>query len=126
MVPKDRVHNNQLGYRKGWNTSLCCSFLKYILSYFTDGQSLVFVCSLDTEEYFDLFWHNGPLWNILPNVHWLFLYQWYAKLQGLIRWSGDFSYHFSVTLCKVYPVIFYTKTKELIKTLTWKPWKSIS
>ena len=39
---KDNVHDNQFGFRKGRNTSLCGAMLNDILAYFLDGQSPVF------------------------------------------------------------------------------------
>lgn len=54
MLPKDKVHDNQFGFRNGRNTSVCCAMLNDILAYFVNGKSPVFICSLDAEKCFDL------------------------------------------------------------------------
>ena len=100
MVPEDRVHDNQFGFRPGRSTSICCAFLNDILSYFVAGKSPVFIATLDAEKCFDLIWHNGlfyKLWNHVPVEHWLFLFKWYSMLEGLVKWNGAYSQSFSIT-----------------------------
>ena len=125
MIPEDKVHDNQFGFRKGRNTSLCGAMLNDILAYFVNGQSPVFICSLDAEKCFDLIWHNGlfyKLWDSIPRFHWLFLYQWYSRLEGIICWNGIYSKSFRITRgtrqgSVISPFLFNIFIDDLMKKL---------
>ena len=99
-MPEDSANNNQFGFRKGRGTTFATSLLNDVASYTTAHGSPLFVCSLDAEKCFDSIWHPGlhyKLMHVIPDVQWLFLYNWYANSFAHVRWEKELSNQFHIT-----------------------------
>ena len=49
------------------------------------------LCSCDAEKCFDSIWHDGMFYkliNVIHDVHWRLLYNWYASLDTVIKLDG--------------------------------------
>ena len=56
--------------------------------------------ALDAEKCFDSIGHVSlflKLINVLPIHEWLLLYNWYNKLNAVVKWNGSYSKSFCVT-----------------------------
>ena len=60
----------------------------------------MFVAALDAEIFFDSICHRSlflKLIHVLPVHEWLLLYNWYDKLNAVVKWNGSYSKPFDVT-----------------------------
>ena len=67
------ICGNQYGYQAGKGTEFCCALLNDCVAYFNEGDSTVYMCTLDAVKCFDNIWHEGlfyKLWNRMDIVHW--------------------------------------------------------
>ena len=67
------------------------SLLNDVMCYYNYRNSNMFLCSLDAEKCFDSIWHDGlffKLNNVLPDVEWRILYNWYSCINVVIKWDG--------------------------------------
>ena len=51
----------------------------------------MYLCSMDAEKCFDTIWHAGlfnKLFNVLPNIHWRILHNWYSNMKSVVKWNG--------------------------------------
>ena len=100
MMPEDKAHDNQFGFRKGRGTSFACVLLNDIMSSIQHASSPLHICSLDAEKCFDSIWHDGlfyKLYGKLKDTHWRFLYKWYKSMSAVVRWNGSYSQSFKIT-----------------------------
>ena len=100
LMPEDKAHINQFGFRKSRETMFATSLLNDVAAYTVTNNSALNVCSLDTEKCFDSIWHCGlfyKLMSIIPETQWLFLYSWYAKSFAQVRWQSKHSKEFHIT-----------------------------
>ena len=99
-MPEDTVSECQFGFRKGRGTMFATSLLNDAAAYSNSHGSALYVCSLDAEKCFDSIWHSGlfyKLMNIIPDLQWLFLYNWYTNSYGQVRWMSQLSDGFKIT-----------------------------
>ena len=100
LMPQDTASENQFGFRKDRGTSCAISLLNDTAAYTKTRGSPLYVCSLDAEKCFDSIWHSGlfyKLINIIPDVQWLFLYNWYNNSYVQVRWDNKLSNSFKIT-----------------------------
>ena len=100
VLPNVNISSSQFGFREGRGTSMACNLLNDIISYSRQQGNPLFVASLDAEKCFDSVCHFSlfvKLIDILPSYKWLFLYNWYSKLNAIVKWQGQYSNGFNVT-----------------------------
>ena len=100
LMPEDKASGCQFGFRKGRGTMFATSLLNDISSYTMAQGSPLYICSLDAEKCFDSIWHPGlhyKLMHVIPDVQWLFLYNWYAESYAQVRWENKLSTQFQIT-----------------------------
>ena len=54
-------------------------------------DSSMYLCSMDAEKCFDIIWHAGllnKLFNVLPDIHWRILHNWYSNMKSVVKWNG--------------------------------------
>ena len=98
-MPAHNANKHQFGFRKGRGTLFATSLLNDIASYSIEHGSALFVCSLDAEKCFDSIWHAGlfyKLMGVIPDTHWLFMYNWYSNSYAQVRWGNKLSNIFNV------------------------------
>ena len=94
------ICGNQYGYQAGKGTEFCCALLNDCVAYFNEGDSPVYMCTLDAVKCFDNIWHEGlvnKLWNHMDIMHWRLLYNWYQSMRATVLLNGEYSEFFSVT-----------------------------
>ena len=99
-MPEDNANETQFGFRRGRGTTFATSLLNDISSYTSSCGSAKYVCSLDAEKCFDSIRHCGlfyKLIGVIPDLHWLFLYNWYSNTYAQVRWDAKYSSQFRVT-----------------------------
>ncbi len=77
MVPSADISDNQFGFRDGRSTGMACSMLNDVISYCNEAKSFLYIAALDAEKCFDSVCHFSlfvKLLGVLPDIHWLFLY----------------------------------------------------
>ena len=93
--------SNQYGFRNNYSVGHGISFLNDLMLYSRHTQSNMFICSMDAEKCFDSLWHAGlfyKLIDVLPDVHWCVLYNWYSSMKAVIKWNGNIhNMYFNVT-----------------------------
>ena len=89
----------QFGFVNGRNTSTAISLANDICSYFGSHGSQVFMCGLDAEGAFDAIPHPiifSKCMNIIPDMCWRLLLNWYSSLSVQIKWGPLISNTISV------------------------------
>ena len=100
LMPEDTASENQFGFRKDRGTACAISLLNDTAAYTKTRGSPLYVCSLDAEKCFDSIWHSGlfyKLINTMPDIQWLFLYNWYNNSYVQVRWGNKLSNRFKIT-----------------------------
>ena len=91
----------QYGFRNNYSVGHGVSFLNDLMLYSRHTQYNMFICSMDAEKCFDSLWHAGlfyKLIDVLPDVHWCVLYNWYSNMTAVIKWNGNIhNMYFNVT-----------------------------
>ncbi len=126
MLPDDISEDNQFGFKKGSGVEFGCALLHDIAAISIDGKSPLFVCSLDAEKCFDSIWYEGlffKLWNKIPTHHWFLLYNWYKKLNAVVRWNGLYSARIDVQRgtrqgSKLSPALFKIFFNDMLEMVT--------
>ena len=83
--------DNQYGFRADYSVSHGITLLNDVMCYCNYRNSNMFLCSLDAEKCFDSIWHDGlffKLNNVLSDVTWRILYNWYSGLNVVIKLNG--------------------------------------
>ncbi len=94
------ITEKQFGFRDGRGTGMACSMLNDVISYCNEAKSSLYIAALDAEECFDSVCHFSlfvKLIGVLPDIHWLLLYNWYRQLNVVVKWRGCFSGAFTVS-----------------------------
>ena len=65
------MHNNQIGFRKGYRTSDHVFVLKSLTDLYTKNDKKVYACFFDFQKAYDTIWRNG-LFYIKANEIWIF------------------------------------------------------
>ena len=97
---KTNICGNQYGYLAGSGTEFCCPLLNDCIAYFNEGNSPVYMCTLDAVKCFDNIWHEVlfyKLRNRMDIVYWRLLYNWYKSIRVTVLLNGEYSEFFSVT-----------------------------
>ena len=97
------ICGNQYGYQADKGTEFCCALLNDSVAYFNEGDSPVYMCTLDAVKCFDNIWHEGfihKLWNRMDIVHWRLLYNWYKSMRATVLLNGDADHTLLYNLCK--------------------------
>ena len=100
ILPDTDLFDTQFGFRENRGTAFACNLLNDITSYFKSQNSHVFVAALAVEKCFDSICHVSlflKLIHVLPIHEWLLLYNWYNKLNAVVKWNGSYSKSFCVT-----------------------------
>ena len=74
--------------------------LNDVTSYCKSRNSPLFLATLDAEKCFDSIYHVSlflKLIDVLPTYQWLLLYNWYRKLNAVVKWNGCYSKMFDIT-----------------------------
>jgi hypothetical protein len=126
MIPDTHISDTQYGFRQGRGVSFGCSLLNDLTSYFREGGSPVYMCSLDAEKCFDKIWHDAlfyKLWAKIPLEHWILLLKWYRSSHSLVRFNGTHSGLFRITRgtkqgSLLSPILFNIFLDDLLIDLT--------
>ena len=87
ILPDTDLSDTQFGFRENRGTAFACNLLNDITSYFKSQNSPVFVAALDAEFFFSIC-HMSlflKLIHVLPVHEWLLLYNWYDKLNAVVK-----------------------------------------
>ena len=97
------ICGNQYGYQADKCTEFCCALSNDSVAYFNEGDSPVYMCTLDAFKCFDNIWHEGliyKLWNRMDIVHWRLLHNWYKSMRATVLLNGDADHTLLYNLCK--------------------------
>ena len=100
ILPHSDLFETQFGFRENRGITFACNLLNDITSYFKYQNSPVFVAALDADKCFDYICHVSlflKLYYVLPVHEWLPLYNWYNKLNAVVKLNGSYSKSFCVT-----------------------------
>ena len=96
MVNLD-IGGNQYGYQTGKGTEFCCALLNDSVTYFNEGGSAVYMCTLDAVKCFDNIWHEGLFYKLMSRmcpIYWRLLYK---SMRATIRLNNEYSQFLSIT-----------------------------
>ena len=94
IIPSAEISDNQFGFRESRGTAFACNLLNDVTSYCKSRNSPLFLATLDAEKCFDSICHVSlflKLIYVLPTYQWLLLYNWYRKLNAVVKWNGCYS-----------------------------------
>ena len=100
IIPSAEISDNQFGFRENRGTAFACNLLNDVTSYCKSRNSSLFLATLDAEKCFDSICHVSlflKLIDVLPTHQWLLLYNWYRKLNAVVKWNGCYSTTFNIT-----------------------------
>ena len=100
IIPSAEISDNQFGFRESRGTAFACNLLNDVTSYCKSRNSPLFLATLDAEKCFDSICHVSlflKLIDVLPTYQWLLLYNWYRKLNAVVKWNGCYSNMFGIT-----------------------------
>ena len=61
----DVIHNNQIGFRKGYRTSDHVFVLKSLIDLYTKNDKKVYACFVDFQKAYDTIWRNGLFYKLM-------------------------------------------------------------
>ena len=99
IIPSAEIYDNQFGFRESRGTAFACNLLNDVTSYCKSRNSPLFLATLDAEKCFDSICHVSlflKLIDVLPTYQWLLLYNWYRKLNAVVKWNGCYSQMFDI------------------------------
>ena len=79
--------------------AFACNFRNDIASYCKSRNSTLFLATLDAKKCFDSICHVSlflKLIDVLPAYQWILLYNWYKRLEAVVKWEGSYSGTFAV------------------------------
>ena len=94
------IGGNQYGYQTGKGTEFCCALLNDSVAYFNEGDSAVYMCTLDAVKCFDNIWHEGLFYKLMSRmsiIYWRLLFNWYKSMRATIRLNNEFSQFLNIT-----------------------------
>ena len=94
IIPCSCISNNQFGFRDNRETAFACNLLNDVASYCKSRNSTLFLATLDAEKCFDSICHVSlflKLIDVLPVYQWILLYNWYKRLEAVVKWEGSYS-----------------------------------
>ena len=59
------MHNNQIGFRKGYRTSDHVFVLKSLIDLYTKNDKKVYACFVDFQKAYDTIWRNGLFYKLM-------------------------------------------------------------
>ena len=59
------IHNNQIGFRKGYRTSDHVFVLKSLIDLYTKNDKKVYACFVDFQKAYDTIWRNGLFYKLM-------------------------------------------------------------
>ena len=59
------IHNNQIGFRKGYRTSDHVFVLKSLIDLYTKSDKKVYACFVDFQKAYDTIWRNGLFYKLM-------------------------------------------------------------
>ena len=99
IIPCSDISDNQFGFRNNRGTAFACNLLNDVASYCKSRNSTLFLATLDAEKCFDSICHVSlflKLIDVLPVYQWILLYNWYKRLEAVVKWEGSYSGTFAV------------------------------
>ena len=101
IIPSAEISDNQFGFRENRGTAFACSnLLNDVTSDCKSRNSSLFLATLDAEKCFDSICHVSLFLNlidVLPTYQWILLYNWYRKLNAVVKWNVCYSTTFNIT-----------------------------
>ena len=88
IIPSAEISDNQFGFRESRGTAFACNLLNDVTSYCKSRNSPLFLAKFDAEKCFDSICHVSlflKLIDVLPTYQWLLLYNWYRKLNAVVK-----------------------------------------
>ena len=96
LTPFLCTSNSQFGFKKGHSCAHAIFSARKITEYFTSQNSTVNLCSLDISKAFDRLSHyhlfNKLMDRNIPLSFIALLYNWYSKMETVVRWGAVFSH----------------------------------
>ena len=89
IIPSAEISANQFGFRESRGTAFACNQLNDVTSYCKSRNSSLFLARLDADKCFDSICHVSlflELIDFLSTYQWL--YNWYRKLNAVVKWNG--------------------------------------
>ena len=98
ILPDTNLFDTQFGFCENRGIAFACNLLNDITSYFKSQNNVRRRPSCRT--IFDSICHVSLFLKLIHVLHaheWLLLYNWYNKLNAVVRWNGSYSKSFCVT-----------------------------
>ena len=122
FIPSAEISDNQFGFRESIGTAFAFNRLNDVTSDCKSRNSSLFLATLDAEKCFDSICHVSiflKLIDVLPTYQWLLLYNWYRKLNAVVKENGCYSKTFDITsgtrqTSKLSPYLFNIFINQLL------------